>query len=424
VIQPVSLKNLTALLAAGALLSGCVSPFAQFTLPGQTMVARPVTSVSQLPSQREMANNLPSQVTVQPGDTLWKISRRLDVPLRDIIDANGLMPPYAIRSGQVLRVPAGRYYTVQRGDTVTNVATRFGIASADLARLNDLPPPYVILIGQQLRLPATSDVPQRQVAEDSLPLAPVRVAGITPPPASLPAASAGAVTQEELAPMAPLSPAPTTTTATAAPPARITPPPAIPADSSAGADAEPMATASVDDVAAPPMPSSRPGSAEPVSAAAAVTVAPPVEAAPPAPQKVVAPAPPAQKINPSARLDLMWPVDGRVIATFGPKEGGLRNDGINIAAPRGAAIRAAEAGVVVYAGNGLQAFGNLVLIRHANGWVTAYAHADKLLVERGAKVARGQTIATVGSSGDVDKPQVHFQVRTSDGAVDPQKYLS
>lgn len=417
-IQPASLKNLTALLAAGALLSGCVSPFAQFTLPGQTMVARPVTSVSQLPSQRAVTSNLPSQVTVQSGDTLWKISRRLDVPLRDLIDANGLTPPYAIRSGQVLRVPAGRYYTVQRGDTVTNVAARFGIASADLARLNDLPAPYVILIGQQLRLPATSDMPQRQMAEDSLPLEPVRVAGITPPPA----APARSVTQEELPPMAPVSPVPVTSAA----PARIVPPPAIPADSSAGADAEPMATASVDEMAPPPMPSSRPadGAAEPVSAPAAATVAPPVEAAPPAPQKVVAAAPPAQKINPSARLNLMWPVDGRVIATFGPKDGGLRNDGINIAAPRGAAIRAAEAGVVVYAGNGLQAFGNLVLIRHANGWVTAYAHADKLLVERGAKVARGQTIATVGSSGDVDKPQVHFQVRTSDGAVDPQKYLS
>ncbi len=118
-----------------------------------------------------------------------------------------------------------------------------------------------------------------------------------------------------------------------------------------------------------------------------------------------------------------WPVAGPVISTFGPKKGGLRNDGINIAAPRGAPVRAAEAGIVAYAGNGLKGFGNLILVRHAGAWVTAYAHNDALLVRRGDIVRRGQMIARVGSSGGVTVPQLHFEIRRGAKAVDPLRHL-
>ncbi|MFQ5347449.1 MAG: peptidoglycan DD-metalloendopeptidase family protein [Rhodothalassiaceae bacterium] len=118
-----------------------------------------------------------------------------------------------------------------------------------------------------------------------------------------------------------------------------------------------------------------------------------------------------------------WPVSGPVVSTFGPKTGGLRNDGINIAAPRGAPVRAAEAGVVAYAGNGLRGFGNLILIRHHGAWVTAYAHNDALLVRRGDTVARGQMIARVGSTGGVTTPQLHFEIRRGAKAVDPLVHL-
>ncbi len=112
-----------------------------------------------------------------------------------------------------------------------------------------------------------------------------------------------------------------------------------------------------------------------------------------------------------------------MISGFGAKAKGLHNDGINIAAKRGAPVKAAENGVVVYAGNELRGFGNLLLIKHADGWVTAYAHNDKVLVKRGQRVGKGQRIATVGSTGGVKSPQLHFEMRRGRTPRDPRKYL-
>ena len=112
-----------------------------------------------------------------------------------------------------------------------------------------------------------------------------------------------------------------------------------------------------------------------------------------------------------------------MLSGFGAKAKGLRNDGINIAARRGTPVKAAENGVVVYAGNELRGFGNLLLIKHSGGWVSAYAHTDKVLVKRGDKVGKGQRIATVGSTGGVNSPQLHFELRHGRTARDPRKYL-
>jgi murein DD-endopeptidase MepM/ murein hydrolase activator NlpD len=119
-----------------------------------------------------------------------------------------------------------------------------------------------------------------------------------------------------------------------------------------------------------------------------------------------------------------WPVKGRVIAGFGPKPNGQQNDGINLAVPEGTPIKAAEDGVVAYAGNELRGYGNLVLIRHANGYVTAYAHAKELQVRRGDPVKRGQVIATSGQTGNVDAPQLHFEVRKGPTPLDPMPLLT
>ena len=126
---------------------------------------------------------------------------------------------------------------------------------------------------------------------------------------------------------------------------------------------------------------------------------------------------------PLAGDSFSWPVEGRVILGFGPRGGGQQNDGINIAAPRGTPVRAAENGVVAYSGNELRGFGNLVLVKHRDGWTTAYAHVEELLVSRGETVKRGQLIGRVGTSGAVDRPQLHFEVRQGSRAIDPVKKL-
>ncbi len=121
---------------------------------------------------------------------------------------------------------------------------------------------------------------------------------------------------------------------------------------------------------------------------------------------------------------MRWPVRGKIISNFGSKPNGLKNEGINIAVPEGTSIRAAESGVVAYSGNELKGYGNLVLIRHEGGWVTAYAHAKDLFVKRGDTVKRGDVIAKAGQTGSVSSPQLHFEVRKGATAMDPIKYLS
>ncbi|MCW8836441.1 MAG: M23 family metallopeptidase [Rhodospirillales bacterium] len=297
-----------ALITMPLVLSGCGG----FEWPLDT--GRP-QSAYPAPTSTVAGASAPSGVViVQRGDTVYAISRRHTVPVRDVIKLNGLAPPYMLQPGQRLRLPGTRFHVVARGETLYGISREYGVDVFSLGRINDLKPPYTITTGQRLQLPGVEG--------------PVEQAALTRNESS----------------SSPSRPSP--------------------------------------------------------------------EARPPVP------APP-----PLAGGRFAWPVQGRVISGFGPKAKGLHNDGINIAAPRGTPVRAAEEGVVAYAGNELRGFGNLLLVRHADGWVTAYAHSEKLLVERGDKVSKGQVIARVGSSGTVSSPQLHFELRKGKQAVDPTRYL-
>ncbi len=129
------------------------------------------------------------------------------------------------------------------------------------------------------------------------------------------------------------------------------------------------------------------------------------------------------KTTPTLAGSFIWPAKGKIISPFGAKGDGIHNDGINISLPIGTPIRASENAIVLYAGNALKGYGKLLLLRHANGYITAYAHNSKLLVNPGQNVQQGQVIAHSGKSGNVGSGQLHFEIRKGSQAIDPKDLI-
>jgi murein DD-endopeptidase MepM/ murein hydrolase activator NlpD len=209
----------------------------------------------------------------------------------------------------------------------------------------------------------------------------------------------------------------------------------IPGGTGGGAAPQPnVQLASLNPQLTPPAPAPSPAPAVPAAVAQAQPGASPIAEVRAQQQQVavapqtgaagsLAPVVPEPQAAPAAS-GFRWPVRGRVISGFGKKPNGERNDGINLAVPEGTAVKAAEDGTVIYAGNELKSYGNLVLVRHSNGWVSAYAHNSDLKVKRGDDVRRGQVIALSGMSGGVTTPQVHFELRKDASPVDPLQHLT
>jgi murein DD-endopeptidase MepM/ murein hydrolase activator NlpD len=152
------------------------------------------------------------------------------------------------------------------------------------------------------------------------------------------------------------------------------------------------------------------------NATSTTTVAPP-------PKISSDPAKPLPKITTRSSSKFSWPIRGTIVSAYGAKRNGLFNDGINIGGKVGATIAAAENGVVAYAGNEVKGMGNLIIVQHTDGWMTIYAHMDKMSVRRGARVSVGQKIGTLGQTGKVDSPQLHFEIRKGTKAYDPISQL-
>jgi murein DD-endopeptidase MepM/ murein hydrolase activator NlpD len=257
--------------------------------------------------------------------------------------------------------PAGDVYVVQPGDSLGRIANDRGLRSIEVASYNGIDPSAPIKVGQRLRIPSGAT-------------APVQVAAVQT----------------------------NTVTDAGAPPATLGQIPANPAPSAAA------------------------------PAVAAAPIQAPVET-PATPTQVAAVQPEVQTnpqmstgtgVESSTTGNFRWPVRGRVISGFGVKASGDRNDGINIEVPEGTPIKAAEGGTVIYAGSELKGYGNLVLVKHPNGFVSAYAHASEVLVKRDDVVMRGQTIGKVGTTGNVERPQLHFEIREGNKPIDPLPFLS
>lgn len=314
--------------------------------------------------------------------------RALPTALRTAAASNSIRAlPVATTSVVVRPATESSVYKVRRGDTLWAIARRHKTTTAALMQANDMEG-TLLRPGQKLSLPgAAIDRNGRTVRQIDLAQStdtPTRTASPRAPSAEAVSAAKKAVASAS---------------ATRNPGAKVGP-------STAGADdgrrnQDPSTTATT--VAR---------SVETGSPAARAEVQPAAYVPARSPRSDAAPAP-----------MFIWPVRGTIVSDFGSKPGGERNDGINIAVGKGTAVRAARDGVVIYAGNELKSYGNLVLIRHSDGWVSAYAHNDSLLAKRGDTVVQGQTIARVGATGSVSANQLHFEIRNGQTPVDPMQHL-
>ena len=328
-----------------------------------------------------------AHVKVEKGDTLASLSRRHGVPVEKIMAANNL-PDGRLSIGQELIIPGAKEpkvvaeaappapgqstYKVQKGDTPHGIADKLGVSEKALIERNKLTPSN-LRIGQVLVVPGKSAKPVVAAKDET-------------PPFAEPAIDT-------------------------APNVRKVKTMTIPAPGTSLAEEE----------EAQATPGTKSAGKTQDSAANDIPASPEVTG--PGSQRIASndqlPMP-----EPMSGNSFRWPVKGRVIAEFGARPDGGHNDGIDVAVPQGTSVKAAENGVVAYAGNELKGYGNLVLIRHANNWVSAYANNEEILVKRGDKVARGQNIARAGATGSVSQPQVHFELRKGSRPVDPTKYMS
>jgi murein DD-endopeptidase MepM/ murein hydrolase activator NlpD len=315
-------------------------------------------------------------IVVEPGESLETMSRRYSVPVSAIMQANNITNPTAIHPGEHLVIPrlksAAGYMPARPASTAAVMPPMGPVGSPKMA-LAPTSGMHVVAPGETLHSIARAygkPVMVLAKANNIPPDTMVRVGERIIIPDIQPG-QAGLAAPRVQASAAP-APAP------------------IPAPAYASAESPHSARVAV-----------------PESAAATEQ------------QSAVKTAEPAGSL-PSFR----WPARGRVIAGFGPSPNGLQNDGINVAVPEGTPIKAADDGVVAYAGNELKGYGNLVLIKHSNGFVTAYAHASEILVKRGDTVKRGEVIAKSGQTGSVTSPQLHFEIRKGSTPVDPSQYLN
>lgn len=358
------------------------------------------------PAEQPIAEATGPQIEVKSGDTLYGLSRRHHVSLNELMKVNGLTNP-ALKPGQKLVLPAtGRKkpigkpqpgmvaaapaeaakpvapppgwnatYTIQRGDSLYAIAMRHKIKLAELQKVNGITNVRRVRPGTVIKVPGE--------AAEAPAVAPI---------AALPAPKAGDSSTAQI-PVASTEAGQQSSMAPAMQPTIIN----RPKVASLGSDKETM--------------TDTPAAATPAPATAGKATADKVAAVTPGPS------------TPASSSKLRWPAKGKITHSFGQRPDGTHNDGIDVSVPIGTEVHAAEAGEVAYVGSELKAYGNLVLVRHANGWVTAYAHNDNVLVKRGDKVKRGQVLAKAGKSGQVDQPTVHFELRQGKDPVDPLPFL-
>ncbi len=414
----------------------------------------PSTATSSKPKfTLDQAETRPTRVAVQKGDTVYALAYKYGLTSRSIIAANNLKPPYTLLAGQELELPSPQEHVVIEGEDAQGVAAFYGVDLKVLARENRLGEDFKVQPGDRLIIPTKDTVANAQedfgstiqstpIASSSL--APLNMAGVQPQQdaGSKPEFDVAAeISRERLGKMdikselqrelqgehqSDETPA-------------VTPVSAPEASAKAiQATSETKDDDSNNTVPVPPVKAVAAGTAAvaTVAVGALSKTASSTPSAVPSPiakptvlAKVVptnTPAPAAAKPVPAVaapRSAYIWPAKGNVVAKFGQTINGAKNDGVNIALPAGSPVQSAAAGEVVYSGDALKGFGNLVLVKHSDGYMSAYGHNSKLLVKKGDKVTQGQKIAESGSTGDVKTPQLHFELRKGTQPIDPMPKL-
>lgn len=354
------------------LLSACGTPHDPYRVPVTIMGTQ---SVGQ-------ANDLMARA----GDTPERIAQKTNLDIASVLNMNGLVSQQNLQPGQRLKTPLPTQIKVIEGDSIDTIARALGFKREEIAAANNLKPPFILSRGQILQLPSQ--------------------ASMTASPATEIPSN---ITVTDLPPTEPVvSSSPITTT-----------------ENATGAKVHSSASGTIteEDLAPPP------GAKAATSTAAPMNLSPPVTPSTPAPIQTAsltpastAPAKPITTLG-TGMPKFSWPLNGSQLSGYGPKGNGGRNDGINIGAPLGTPIRAAAPGEVVYVGDNIAGFGNLILVRHSGGYASAYGHVQKAVVKRGDQVSAGQAIAQVGKTGNVSTPQLHFEIRKGTQPTDPATFL-
>ncbi|WP_441236379.1 peptidoglycan DD-metalloendopeptidase family protein [Bradyrhizobium sp. 930_D9_N1_4] len=345
-------------------------------------------------------------------------------PSQPHLETTATVPPRSVAAAQ----PAGgTKIIVGTSDTLDVLAKRYRVTPQAIMAANGYKGPRALSPGQQLIIPhpATAAAPAPLMAPVAAApaMAPARPVAVMAAPSSMHFVNRGDtlasiarknhISSTELARANGLDPSAKLKLGT-----KLTVPGSKTAALAAPVGAAPVA-GTLQPVAAAPAPATKMAAvAAPAQSARLAQATTNVE------EKPVAEAPAKAAETTSALPTFRWPVRGKVVTSYGAKTNGKSNDGINLAVPEGTPVKAAEDGVVAYSGNELKGYGNLVLVRHSNGYVTAYAHASELMVKRGDTIKRGQVIAKSGQSGEVASPQLHFEIRKGSSPVDPLQFLN
>ncbi len=365
-------------------------------------VAAPVAQPQKAVTWKGWTSSGGTMVSVRKGDTLNSVARRYGVPIQAIAAVNGISDPNSVREGQSVVVPT-YVYSERNGSSSTTEGELKTVKLPSASKQDAVVTGSVPIAPEQMRRPVQKPYSQPSFAQLSGPKA------AAPGSSTVSASSSAApVVLASVQPKRkPKFQRPLTTASV------------------------PVAGATKRDPAPRRLPLSKPADVPALVAAPSGAVmkedlpAKPVQRAETQKTPEAAPTQIA-KVEEQPASDgakFRWPVRGRIISDFGAKPGGGRNEGVNLAVPEGTPVKAADTGSVIYSGNELKGYGNLVLVRHGDGWVSAYAHNSELKVRRGDKVRRGEVLALAGKSGSVNQPQVHFELRRGNKPVDPLKHL-